>query len=54
MHDCVVAAQDGEAAVVVEDVEAEPVAVERDRGGRVSNRQRRNRLGEGHHRRSSL
>ena len=50
----IVATEDGEAPVVVQDLEAEPVAVERDRRGRVPHRQRRDRLRQAHHRRSAL
>jgi hypothetical protein len=43
MEDDVVAAEHGEAAVVMQDLEAEPVAVEADAPGDASRRQRRDR-----------
>ena len=50
----IVPRQDGEASVVVEHLEAEAVVVEGDRGGGVPNGERRDRLAQRHHRRSSL
>jgi hypothetical protein len=49
MHDRVIAVEDGEAAVLVKDREAEPVTVEVDGGGRVPYRQSGDRLVEAAH-----
>ena len=54
VHDGVAASEHREAAVMVENVEPEPVPVEGNGGSHVPHRHRRNRLLERHHRRSSL
>jgi len=54
MHDSLVAPQHRKAAILVQSLEPEPVAVEVDRGSRLANRHRRDRLSHAHHRRNSL